>query len=64
MSSQSSDTNERSKSFFCHSCSNSFLKHPEAVSEIMRTYKIKKIQLSNIFLIFIEIRNFYVQHVS
>lgn len=32
MSSQSSEASDRSKSFFCHSCSNSFLKHPEAVS--------------------------------
>lgn len=32
MSSQASEASDRSKSFFCHSCSNSFLKHPEAVS--------------------------------
>ncbi|KAL7040928.1 hypothetical protein ACKWTF_000553 [Chironomus riparius] len=30
MSSQSSEESDRRKSFFCHSCSNSFLKHPDA----------------------------------
>lgn len=33
MSSQPTESSERSKSFFCHSCSNSFVKHPDAVSK-------------------------------